>query len=96
MQYIYPAVVYKDSEEDPYVMVLPDVNIVCEGDTIENALIEARSQLKIYLQCVIKFGANLTRATDFEEFRKEHLKDIILLVECDLQNDAEDEISILF
>ena len=96
MQYIYPAVVYKDDAEEPYVMVLPDVNIVCEGDTIEEALVEARSQLKIYLKCVIKFGANLTRATDFEEFRKEHSKDIILLVECYVQDDDEDEISILF
>ena len=96
MLYIYPAVVYKENEDEPFVMVLPDVNIVCEGDTIEEALVEARSQLKIYLKCVIKFGANLTRATDFEEFRKEHSKDIILLVECDVQDDDEDEISILF
>ena len=77
-------------------MVLPDVNIVCEGSTIEEALVEARSQLKIYVKCVIKFGANLTRATDFEAFRQEHKNDILLLVDCDVQDDDEDEISILF
>ena len=96
MQYIYPAVVYKEEANEPFVMVLPDVNIVCEGETIEEALIEAREQLKIYLQCVIKFGTNLTRATDFEQFREEHKNDILLLVECEIQDDGEDEISILF
>lgn len=95
MQYIYPAVVYKESDE-PYVMVLPDVNIVCEGDTIEEALVEAREQLKIYLECVMKFGANLTRATDFMSFREEHKDDILLLVECDVKDEGEHEISILF
>lgn len=96
MQYIYPAVVYKENPEDPFVMVLPDVNIVCEGDTIEEALVEAREQLKIYLQCVSKFGTNLKRATDFEEFREEYKNNILLLVECEIQDDGEDEITILF
>ena len=96
MQYIYPAVVYKEDANEPFVMVLPDVNIVCEGETIEEALVEAQEQLKIYLKCVIKFGTNLTRATDFEVFREEHKNDILLLVECEIQDDGEDEISILF
>jgi predicted RNase H-like HicB family nuclease len=96
MQYIYPAVVYKEDPDEPYVMVLPDVNIVCEGDTIEDALIEAREQLRIYLLCVRKFGTNLNRATDFAQFREEHKNDILLLVECEVQDDGEDEISILF
>lgn len=96
MQYIYPAVVYRENEDEPYVMVLPDVNIVCEGDTIEDALKEAKEQLKVYLECVVKLDANLTRATDFMAFRELHQNDIILLVECDVQNDDEHEISILF
>jgi predicted RNase H-like HicB family nuclease len=96
MQYIYPAVVYKESEENLFVMVLPDVNIVCEGNSIEEALIEAKDQLKIYLKCVIQFGANLARATDFEQFREEHKDDILLLVECDVDDEKDDIVSILF
>ncbi len=96
MQYVYPAVVYKESDQDPFVMVLPDVNIVCEGQSVEEALIEARAQLKIYLECVLKFGANLTRATDFMQFKEKYKDEILLLIECDVNEDEVEEISVLF
>ena len=88
MLYIYPAVVYKENEDEPFVMVLPDVNIVSEGDTIEDALKDARNQLKVYLTCVKSFNANLAKATDFMEFREKYKNQILLLVECEF--DAED------
>ncbi|MBQ8749394.1 MAG: type II toxin-antitoxin system HicB family antitoxin [Clostridia bacterium] len=96
MLYIYPAVVYKENEDQPFVMVLPDVNIVCEGDTIEEALAEARSQLKIYLDCVKSFGANLAKATDFMKFREKYKNEILLLVECEYDQEEGEEFTILF
>ena len=96
MLYIYPAVVYKENTDEPFVMVLPDVNIVCEGDTIEEALREARAQLKIYLNCVKSFGANLAKATDFMKFREMYKNEILLLVECDFEQDEGEEFTVLF
>jgi len=96
MIYIYPAVVYKEKESEPYVMVLPDVNIVCDGNTVEEALVEAKCQLKIYLQCVNKFNANLAKATDFAEFKEKYKNEMLLLVDCSLNEDEEDNITVLF
>ncbi len=96
MLYIYPAVVYKENEDEPFVMVLPDVNIVCEGDTIEETLKEARGQLKVYLQCVKSFGANLAKATDFMEMKERYKNEILLLVECEIEQDDGEEFTILF
>lgn len=96
MLYIYPAVVYKEDVDEPFVMVLPDVNIVCEGDTIEEALAEARAQLKVYLSCVRSFGANLTKATDFMQFREKYKNEILLLVECEVDDSDAEEYTVLF
>ena len=96
MLYIYPAVVYKENEDEPYVMVLPDVNIVSEGDTIEDALKDAREQLRIYLQCVKSFNANLAKATDFMKFREKYKNEILLLVECEFDQDGDEEFSVFF
>lgn len=96
MVYIYPAVVYKENEEEPFVMVLPDVNIVCEGDTIEDTLKEARSQLKVYLECVRSFGANLAKATDFMTMKERYKNEILLLVECEIEQEDGEEFTILF
>ncbi|MGN1227090.1 MAG: type II toxin-antitoxin system HicB family antitoxin [Christensenellales bacterium] len=96
MLYIYPAVVYKENEDEPFVMVLPDVNIVCEGDTIEEALTEARSQLKTYLKCVKSFGSTLAKATDFMKFREKYKNEILLLVECEFDQNEGDDFTILF
>lgn len=95
MLYIYPAVVYKENDDEPFVMVLPDVNIVCEGDTIEEALKECRSQLKIYLECVKSFGANLSKASDFMKLKEKYKDEILLLVECEVDNSNE-EFDIIF
>lgn len=96
MLYIYPAVVYKENEDEPFVMVLPDVNIVCEGDTIEEALQEARAQLKVYLECVNSFGANLAKATDFMKFREKYKNEILLLVECEFDEGEGEGFTVLF
>jgi len=96
MLYIYPAVVYKQDETEPFVIVMPDVNIVCEGDTVENALIEAKNQLKIYLQCVKRFNANLASATDFITFKNKYKDETLLLVECELDENEGDSITVLF
>lgn len=87
MTYIYPAVIYKEYEDEPYVFVLADVGLVCEGDTIEAGLLEAKSQLKLYLQCVKKFEANLPSPTPYDKLVKKFKDHNILLVECEVADD---------
>lgn len=95
MLYIYPSVVYKENDDEPYVMVLPDLNIVAEGDTIELSLLDAREQLKMYIQCVKKFGAILPKATDFMEFQITHKNDIMLLVDCEIDGKVDEDMLVL-
>lgn len=96
MTYIYPAVVYKEYEDEPYVFVLADVGIVCEGDTIEAGLLEAKSQLKIYIQCVKKFDAELPTPTSFEKLVKKFVDQRVLLIECDVEDSDYGEFSKIF
>lgn len=96
MLFVYPAVVYNKTEEEPFVIVVPDVNIVAEGDSLEDALVDAKSQLKIYLQCVNKFSANLPKPTSYDEFRLRYPDNAMMFVDASVLENEEDEITIIF
>ncbi len=95
MLYIYPAIVYDRTEDEPFVIVVPDVNIVAEGDTLEDAVIDAKGQLKIYVQCVGKFNANLPKPTSFEEFREKYPKRPFLFIDTVVE-EGDDDITVIF
>lgn len=95
MLFVYPAIVYNKTEDEPFVIVVPDVNIVAEGETIEDAVVDAKGQLNIYVQCVGKFNANLPKPTNFEEFREKYPKTPFMFVDTVVE-DEDDDITIIF
>jgi len=95
MLFVYPAIVYNKTEDEPFVIVVPDVNIVAEGETIEDAVIDAKGQLKIYVQCVGKFNANLPKTSNFEEFREKYPKKPFMFVDTVVE-DEDDDITVIF
>ena len=97
MLFIYPAIMYEKNDEEPYIVSLPDVNIVAEGDTMESAILDAKEQLGIYFRCVNKFGANLPKPTPLDQFKSSHPSDTILVVDAMMTEDEEDDdITIIF
>ena len=96
MLFVYPAIVYDKTEDEPFVIVVPDVNIVAEGDTLEDEVIDAKSQLKIYSQCVNKFDANLPKSTNFEDFKVKYPDNTMMFIDASIQNDEDDDITIIF
>ena len=77
---MYPAVVYDDVTPDTYGLVLKDLGLITEGDTIEQAYAEMVSYLEMYYRCVMKTGETLEQPSTFESVKKAKTKNIVLIV----------------
>lgn len=85
MDFIFPAVFYKDDENDNYIVAFDDVRIYCQGKTIEEAFFVARKYLKDFCKLSIKmYGEVQEKARTYLESAKNHKKEIVLLVDAEV------------
>lgn len=96
MKYVYPAVVYNIKGYDSLVLVMPDVNIVVDGDSIEEIMHEASEQLKVYLKCVSKFGATIISPMTEDELNNKYKGEKFVDITCELDEGEDDNITFLF
>ena len=83
--YVYPAVIYPDSEGRGYTISLPDVNIVTEGVTVEDAFLRAKDFLSNYIEVCGVLDAEIDDATPFVDTVKKNPKHVIILVNTPAQ-----------
>ena len=81
VQYVFPAVLYKDSENRGYTIVLHDVNIFTEGVTVEDAFLRAKEMLAFYCKCAMLYNGEVDKATSFVDVVCEP-KNIKLLIDA--------------
>lgn len=85
MDYIFPAVFYRDDENDNYVVAFDDVRIYCQGKSIEEAFFVARKYLKEFCKLSIKmYGEVQEKARTYLESKSNHKKEIVLLVDAEV------------
>ncbi|HIU06830.1 MAG TPA: hypothetical protein IAC46_04525 [Candidatus Onthoplasma faecigallinarum] len=79
---VYPAIVYRDEEENGYTISIQDLGIVTEGETVVDAYIKAKQYLAAMVDCAIKFDCDIESPSEFEKVYKENKKNIVLLVDA--------------
>lgn len=83
---VYPAVLYRDEETGSYTIILKDLGIVTDGETVEDAYIRAKGHLCAMVDCAIKFDCDIEAPTEFLKVYKENNKgkekNIVLLVDA--------------
>ena len=85
MDYIFPAVFYRDDENDNYIVAFDDVRIYCQGKSIEEAFFVARKYLKEFCKLSIKmYGEVQEKARTYLESKDNHKKEIVLLVDAEV------------
>ncbi len=85
MDYIFPAVFYRDEDNDNYVVAFDDVRIYCQGKTIEEAYFVARKYLRDFCKLSIKmYGEVQEKARTYLESRQNHKNEIVLLVDAEV------------
>ena len=98
-QYMFPAVLYYDEDNNNYAVAFKDIDVFTEGDTVEDAYLSAKDYLIAYLQFSKHLNNEIEKATSYVIVKQEHPNDIVLLVNCEddensLKNDSEIDSSI--
>ena len=100
-QFIYPAVCYKDDEDESITLLLPDIDVISSGATCEDAFISAKGHLKSFVEFSVKFGGAIDGATSFKDVCAQNPKKDVLLVDAEtdekkINRDALDTITTSF
>lgn len=90
-QFVYPAVLYYFEEENVYTTSFPDVDIYCEGDTVEDSFIKAKNFLQAYCICSLKLNNKMHSPTKYVDMIKKYPDNIVLLVDCFVKDEDLDE-----
>lgn len=87
-QFIFPAVLYFDDENNNYAVAFHDLDIFTEGNTVEDAFKSAKDFLVAYIKCSQHINGEITDATNYIVVKNEHQTDIVLLVDAEIdEND---------
>jgi len=87
---VYPAVLYKDDEKGTntgwYTIVIQDLGIITEGETVVDAYIKAKGYLCSMVDCAIKYDCEIEAPTDYMEVynanNNDKVKNIVLLIDA--------------
>lgn len=87
-QFVYPAVLYYDEENNNYAVAFNDLDIFTEGDSVEDAFKSAKEYLFAYLECSNHINNEIEQPTSYIVVKNEHQADIVLLVDSELDNES--------
>lgn len=87
-QFLFPAVLYFDEENDKYSVAFYDLDIFTEGNTVEEAFKSAKDFLYTYVKCSFHINGEIEKATSYIVVKNEYKSEIVLLV--DTENDEND------
>lgn len=83
-QYTFPAIFFKDIENDSYTVAFADLDIFTEGDTIEEAYESAKGFLQAYIKYSIKEYGEVETASSYDDVKKMHQNDTVMLVNVNI------------
>lgn len=88
MNFIYPALFIKDTEEDCYIVAFDDIAVFCQEETVEEAFLSAKKLLKEYIKLSYEeYGEVLEKPRTYEQSVDFHKKGkgFVLLVDAELK-----------
>lgn len=89
-QFVFPAVLYKDEKNRGYTIILHDISVCTEGETVEDAFLRAKSFLETYCRCALEYNGTVEKATKFEDVEKGK-EDIVLLVDAEVDGESTED-----
>lgn len=86
-QFVFPAVLYFDEDNNNYAVAFNDLDIFTEGNTVEDAFKSAKDYLLAYLRFNKHLNNDLDSATDYITVKQSHEKDIVLLIDAEIDDE---------
>lgn len=84
-KFVYPVILFKSNEENNYTVLIPDLDIVACGDTVEQAYLSAQDYLETFLEFAVKMESPIAEATTFDDTLKLNPSRIVLLIDADVE-----------
>lgn len=82
---IYPLVIYPDKEEQCYVGIFQDLDLIVSGLTVEEVYLAAEECLNKFLELSAKLENEYASASSFEEMVTLNPKRVVLLQDAEVQ-----------
>lgn len=79
---VYPAILYKDKENDAFSILVPDLGIATDGKTVEDAFLSAREHLTAMFECAVKLDCEIDAPSPFIKVWRENKENIVILVDA--------------
>ena len=85
-KFVYPAVFYYDNVTKMYCAAIKDLAIYIDGETVEEAHKLVTEILESFIVTSLKYDDELPPPTPFEEVVEKYPKNLVMLVECSVNN----------
>ena len=80
-QYVFPAVFIRN-EDESFSVVVPDLNITTDGNTIEEAYLYIKDYLRIFCEYAVKMDEDILRPTKYETICERFKKNYVMLIDA--------------
>ena len=81
-QLVYPAVLYRDNENDAFTIAIHDLGIVADGKTVEDAYFIAQEHLTAMFECAMRLDCEIEAPSPFIKVWNENKENIVILVDA--------------
>lgn len=79
--YVFPAVFIQENDNS-YTASIPDLNLVTDGKTIEEAFLFIKDYLRVFCNYAIKLDEDISFPTKFEKIAKNNKNNFVMLVDA--------------
>lgn len=80
-QYVFPAVFIKE-ENKSYTTIIPDLGIVTDGPSIEEAYLFIKDHLEVFCKYATKLEEDILLPTKYEKIVEKNKNNIVMLVDA--------------
>lgn len=80
-QYVFPAVFIRN-EDESFSVVVPDLNITTDGNTIEEAYLYIKDYLRIFCEYAVKMDEDILIPTKYETICEKFKKNYVMLIDA--------------
>lgn len=80
-QYVFPAVFIRN-EDESFSVVVPDLNITTDGNTIEEAYLYIKDYLRIFCEYAVKMDEDILMPTKYEAICERFKKNYVMLIDA--------------
>lgn len=91
-QFVFPAILYRDTEGKGYTIIFHDLNICTEGRTVEDAFLRAKDFLDVYCRCALQYNGEMEPATKYEDVVTDK-NNIVLLVDSQIDDGVSAQVT---